>query len=340
MPHLIRLAQKADKKKILDFLSDQWNPNHIYIKAETLFDYDFLEGDRLNFIIALDEQGEIDGTLGFIAYSPELVGCDVFTVMWKVRPKNGDPSLGVSLLNHLIKNYGLRSVFTVGANPKTLPIYQFLGYTVGKLEHFVLLNDRPLEFRVAVVPDRPHAGLPQGWGDWPVIPLESHEALSLQFRADRRKEDIPYKDASYLKKRYFNHPFYQYKVLGLGKPGEDLTSILIARENTVSGTRILRLVDFIGDPTDLACSGKSLKALVHDGGYEYMDFYQYGISPETMTKAGFLRKSDWEGLIVPNYFEPFEQRNVPIHFFSTLTQGFRLFKADGDQDRPSRLNPA
>ena len=48
-----------------------------------------------------------------------------------------------------------------------------------------------------------------------------------------------------------------------------------------------------------------------------------------------------EGLVIPNYFEPFEQKNIDIKFAYKTAQSLppvRLFKADGDQDRPSELN--
>ncbi len=39
--------------------------------------------------------------------------------------------------------------------------------------------------------------------------------------------------------------------------------------------------------------------------------------------------------IIPNHFEPFEQRNIDIHFFTSQMEHFRMFKADGDQERPN-----
>lgn len=42
--------------------------------------------------------------------------------------------------------------------------------------------------------------------------------------------------------------------------------------------------------------------------------------------------------IVPNYFEPFEQRNVKIEIaYKTKGDNYVAFKADSDQDRPNIL---
>ena len=81
-----------------------------------------------------------------------------------------------------------------------------------------------------------------------------------------------------------------------------------------------------------------MKELLHNNGYEYIDFCQFGVDDSIMKKAGFLLKNEIEGLIVPAYFEPFEQSNVALNFFTTQKEYFRAFKADGDQDRPNIIN--
>ena len=42
-------------------------------------------------------------------------------------------------------------------------------------------------------------------------------------------------------------------------------------------------------------------------------------------------------IVIPNYFEPFIQENISISYFtdSQNLENLRIFKADGDQDRPS-----
>jgi hypothetical protein len=45
-------------------------------------------------------------------------------------------------------------------------------------------------------------------------------------------------------------------------------------------------------------------------------------------------------LVLPNYFSPFERRNVEIEFAYKVTDDttpVRLFRADSDQDRPNRI---
>jgi hypothetical protein len=336
--HHFRIATINDRENLLLFLKDQWNSEHIYLKSDLLFDYDYLFGNNLNFLLAINEDGQIDGILGFILYSQEYKGSDIFTVLWKARPKSGDPMLGLTLLEKLVTEFGFRIVSTVGANAKTLPLYEFMGYTTGQLKHYFILNDRFSEFKICknaatVVDDNKQVVSP----DKKLIPLETYDTLVACFQAEKYKERIPYKSPQYIEKRYFNHPFYAYKVFGITAANGVVNSILVTREIVQDESKILRVVDFVGDESDLNGMGTSLKAYLYANGYEYIDFQQYGIDHDAMTAAGFLLKDNYEGLIIPHYFDPFQQSNVSINFFTTSQDKFYIFKADGDQDRPNRL---
>ena len=41
-----------------------------------------------------------------------------------------------------------------------------------------------------------------------------------------------------------------------------------------------------------------------------------------------------DGNIIPEYFSPFEQKNVDIYYMSEMDKPI-LFKGDGDMDRPN-----
>ena len=71
---------------------------------------------------------------------------------------------------------------------------------------------------------------------------------------------------------------------------------------------------------------------------EYLDFYSYGIPLNILKKAGLLNKKKYNKLIIPDYFEPFVNKNIEItHGYRKFSMNgkIRIFKADGDQDRPS-----
>lgn len=97
----------------------------------------------------------------------------------------------------------------------------------------------------------------------------------------------------------------------------------------------MRIVDYVGLDDDLAFLSGEIQELLEQGGYEYADFYQYGIPQDIMNAAGFIRRGEDDPNIIPNYFEPFAAENIDIHFFTSELDGFCIFKADGDQDRPN-----
>ena len=71
---------------------------------------------------------------------------------------------------------------------------------------------------------------------------------------------------------------------------------------------------------------------------EYLDFYSYGIPLNILKKAGLINKKKYNKLIIPDYFEPFVNKNIgiTIGYKRYNTNGkIRIFKADGDQDRPN-----
>lgn len=116
-----------------------------------------------------------------------------------------------------------------------------------------------------------------------------------------------------------------------------MISILIAREVECNGVKVLRIVDFIGDYTQLSEIGNAIKEEMNKNDYEYVDFYVGGFQLDAIEKAGFKLKTDDDLNCIPNYFEPFVQENTTIHYFTTSEQDFLIFKGDGDQDRPNLI---
>jgi hypothetical protein len=99
-------------------------------------------------------------------------------------------------------------------------------------------------------------------------------------------------------------------------------------------------VDFIGPNETFPLLHNFVLDLLKTYNAEYLDLYSYGIPSLLLQKAGFINRQKIKGLIIPNYFEPFERKNVDLIFAyksSQMHPAVRLFKADGDQDRPSRI---
>ena len=85
----------------------------------------------------------------------------------------------------------------------------------------------------------------------------------------------------------------------------------------------------------LARLGTALDRMLAESGAEYLDCYCAGIPAETMAAAGLSQRQEGDGTVIPNYLDPPVQENTEYYYFTNRPEGFVLFRADGDQDRPN-----
>ena len=115
--------------------------------------------------------------------------------------------------------------------------------------------------------------------------------------------------------------------------------LLVTRRQCHQGRCALRVVDVIGPEEGLAEALVGLFEAAMTPQDEYMDLVCHGIDAMRLARAGMAAVDfDRDDVIVPNYFEPFEQRNVPVYCVADpVPEGviYRQCKADGDQDRPN-----
>lgn len=327
----IRSATVSDIDNVITFIKEYWNDRHIFVQHREIFLYEQLIQADFRFVLAEDEDTKkIYGICGYIA-SNSLENPDVSTVVWKTI-KSGNAMLGIDILQYLKQSSKSRILSSCGINQNTREIYSYFGYFTGKLNHYYRLADKPA-YRIAKIAKKtilPIASVPNK-----LVIMRDFQEFTDRFAMELHKERKPYKDLWYIQHRYYQHPVYQYLVFGIDKGTEKFESVIVAREIKQNSAKILRIVDFIGFDNDLLLIAQSLQQLMDRNDYEYIDFYSYGLSQMIMLQMGFTLKDENDPNIIPNYFEPFEQRNVDIYFFTSDPKDFYLFKADGDQDRPN-----
>ena len=98
-------------------------------------------------------------------------------------------------------------------------------------------------------------------------------------------------------------------------------------------SKALRLIDCIGDHQLIQFLTPMLDKLLDDLDCEYIDCYETGIDANIFRNGGWRSVSE-TGNIIPEYFSPFEQKNVDIYYMSEMDKPI-LFKGDGDMDRPN-----
>ena len=63
--------------------------------------------------------------------------------------------------------------------------------------------------------------------------------------------------------------------------------------------------------------------------------YCTGLSDASVNAGGFTLRERGSETVIPNYLNPPVDFNTDYFYFTSDASGFRMFKADGDQDRPN-----
>jgi hypothetical protein len=336
----IRLAKYADIKMIMTFLNDHWREGHIMAIDQTLFEYEYVNGEDVNFVLAIDRNsGLLEGIFGFLncSQTADLNKKDIWGSMWKVvEIRNNIPFLGIELAKRVVELTKCRTQIGNGANPKTtVPLRKmFFKEKVDKMQHFYLLNNNIEEYKIAIVNELPNLNH-NTTRKSKIVRLNSIEDLKSKFDIEKLNT-IPYKDNWYFNKRYFEHPYYTYEVYGVTDERNEVGAILVCREVIHNGSKVLRIMDYLGEESLFEGLYNEFVCLIEDRNIEYIDFYVYGFENQYITNAGFVLKNELDTNVIPNYFEPFLQSNVDIWIHYKLPST-KFFKADGDQDRPNLI---
>ena len=111
--------------------------------------------------------------------------------------------------------------------------------------------------------------------------------------------------------------------------------IWIIRKISVNDHACLRIVDMAGNVNERLNIEGNIQNLLREYSAEYIDCYNHGIDREYFSAMGFNEVTG--DTIIPNYFEPFEKKNIDIHYASYSKFPTVIFKGDCDQDRPNLL---
>lgn len=328
---LIEQANINDTDKIMDFMDKVWKKNHILSQHKELFLHEFQEEEKLNFIVARDND-KIVGIFGFIKYNSSQLP-DIAGSLWKVDPRVKTPLLGLKMRDYFTKNIPHRFYAAPGAGLQTRDIYKVIKMNWGKMDQFYITNDTIRTFHIAKNPKKgaiSHKNTPN-------VEIKKLKHIDEIATFDFSQGDIvPQKDITYIKKRFIDFPIYDYDIYYV-TDAKRIINIFVCRDIAVKRSHIYRVVDFLGPLDYIADIASFLYQYILKQNYEYVDFVSYGFDKELLLESGFhLVDFASDSVIIPNYFEPFLQKNVPIYCVWNHTQmHFRQCKADGDQDRPN-----
>lgn len=332
----IRYCKKEEYDKLRNFFYYYWKKNHILCKSKEIFE--FQHGTAPNgyydFVVAVHkETGEFHAVLGFIRSSlydgleynePQVI----YGALWKVRNDVENKEIrkvGLGVLYYLLEKFPNSTYITLGLSKYSQIIYEALHFNYGTLKHYYIANRHKDRFRIIKNP---------------ILKAEKKINRNIEIKlVNVNKSDIqnsfyPNKNTEYIKRRYLNHPTYKYDVLGIYKNGQLICEWII-RKICVKQSNCVRIIDMLGTLDGLGDFEENVIEFLNQNKAEYIDCYNYGIELQKFSEIGF-REVIGE-TIVPNYFEPFEQKNIDIHFAYNNEQPAVIFKGDGDQDRPSLI---
>ena len=334
----IDFCQKKEIFKVQEFINDHWKKGHILAQNDILFKWLYKNKDGYNFLIAKKNENII-GALGFIKnshFDPVITNNDIiWLALWKVNEKEAPPGLGLILLKKLENINPNKTIAVLGINQDHPRIYKAINYDTGIMDHFYFTNPDIKNFRVLM--NDKHKKLP-------TPKISSCKLISKNILiSDLDKIDYNYKSknfsnkktAKYFINKYLNNPFYNYQLFHLQKTDAQI-ALIVLRVINIENSKIIRVIDFEGDESLISHAGDFFLKIIKKEKAEYIDFLQYGIQRKYFLRCGFELLNTHNDIIVPNYFEPFIQKNIPLLFsYKFNNDKIRIFKGDGDQDRPS-----
>lgn len=320
--YCIRRAKLEESEKIIDFLNCEWGSKQI-LSDKKYFSYYYVVGAELNFIIATKDD-DIVAACGFVRAS----GSDVWGSHLFVK-KGENPTLVLKIIK-FFEEEGL-NLFGVGIEKNTQELYRTFRYEVGKLKHYYKLFNRSNYKIATVVEKQVYSNFSN---EYQVIKLDSGKVLQNEIDPSIFYNQRPQKSFEYMIRRYYNFPYseYKYTVWAIKVADDNFPTIFVTREQNVSGAKVLRIVDIIGNEDELNGIGQFFEEQGRINEYEYIDCWCYGIKDFIMQNLGFICS---EANIIPDRLEPLQKCNDEIYYYNCNVPGFRAFRADADMDRPN-----
>lgn len=327
----IRRAMYKDIPGIMRFMDEHWKPGNILSKDREFFEWQFVYDGKVNMFIGVDEETDkIYGIMGVIVYNqgpnPDISGCT-----WQVI-KSSNPLLGVDIQKYSRVQMHIRYGCAAGLSDKSVRLNELLGEKIIAMDHYYRLADKE-DYMIAkiaqkIIPDVEDTG-------YRLESLYSVDEMKQIISEEELAGQILSKDYFYIQRRYFEHPIYYYDMWKILDEKGNSRAVLVTRDETAGDQKICKIVDYYGKSEFLGCITSALDDLIKERNYEFIDIYSFGVPTELYERAGFVRCDENSKNIIPNYFHPFVQENISLRMIEYRgVPGLRMFRGDGDQDRP------
>lgn len=338
--YTIKQVPKNEVDKLVSFIDCHWKKGHALVKSRELLDFQHYnkEDNTYNFIVAENnETKEYDALVGYIPtsqYDNHLSeNGDYWGAIWKCREDITNSEINNAafyIWKRIFKLPHFQSYAAIGISQIAKRIYEISRIPVAILNQYYIANNSIDQFVIGENLSKS----PKGCSSKSCIKTIEIDSVC---DSDINIVYKPTKSIKYLINRYKYHPIYNYMFWGVYN--EKLEAVFVVRKVDVGNSCVIRIVDVLGDLSQIGNIYEGVQLLLEYYHAEYLDILNYGIDKDCFERMGF-NKLDLERneIIVPNYFEPFEKRNVTIEVaFKASYDNYVAFKGDSDQDRPNVL---
>lgn len=334
----INYLKKENIKNFLNFIKNNHSKNHIFVKSLKVLNWFYKKKSKLNFVIA-SKNNKILGVQGFIPLSKFDLNLDnsTFLAYWRVKPSK-NIGVGFKIFKFLSKSWKFLGV--VGINEKLIEYHKWQGFKTGRLNHHYFINKNFNKPKIINIKSEKVKFINKKISIYEINTITIKKFV----KSNLFKDQYPKKSKAYILNRYLKNPFYEYKVFLVKIKNCQL--LFVIRLIELKNTRVIKLIDFIGNKKNIIFCGSFFENILNKFDAEYLDFYSYGIEEKYLIKAGFKNRYD-DKMIIPDHFEPFENKNIDINFafkfksekiYKKYFKKVRFCKGDGDMDRPSKIN--
>lgn len=331
----ISICKKEELLELQLYIKKYWKEDHAFVTSLELLKWQHESDFQINYVIARNNlTNNIDGIAGFIPtshFDKNLSSNSEFwSAIWSTN-ENAGPGLGMALMKFWWEKYDPTYIGLIGIGPVAKKLWSFLKFDIDYLRHYYYLKTNSANCKIAKTTKIQDSQYLSD-NSFCIYEITSLEGIELIHKYK------PVKTIDYLINRYQKHPIYNYRFFGI-YANDELLCIWVIRKQFVEDASCLRIIDMYGDIRNITSLSKQMEKLLQDEGSEYIDCLNYGINESVFNSMGF-RNLDFDGdEIIPNYFEPFMQKNLKIELSSkSIYNDYVIFRGDADQDRPNIID--
>jgi len=362
----IRTIRSEDQQAVIDLHWNHYWRSHCLILNQDFYKWQFVsypdpapeKGDQS--IVAVNENEELLSYLGLVPMPvffrrSRLNGAHLIT--WLTAPSARGQGVGLKLMTHVTEKYDF--LFGRSVTPAALAIYQQLGFRYFKhCSRWIAILDPDMAISLAVNP----SDLSIKRAKARAVSIDSAAKFTISDQPPPRVGNLSesvhaggvafIRTDEFLKWRYQQHPFYDYKFLFIGDP-EIPDGLAVLRLEQVAGRTgtALRVVEFIAPHARQPGLAKAVLEYGIENHCAYADLF--GMSEKYV--SGFLASGGYdareeENLQLPYLLQPWDSEIEPpgLLFYGRrgvanqlgmspiddMTETY-VSKGDGNMDWPS-----